>query len=289
MKQDTKSKKMSMMSFCFVASVISILLITSSLIKTHEKYTNEIASHSNNNSSNINNYSGNYQIIDNDIIQLEFLVENVKDNSIINYHTDSRMQLMDFEQTLKMIMVSKKGDSFFFGTYEQDNNLINGKEPIKWTVLKADSEGVLLLSDYNIDCVKFNNNWDNVSWKNSTLRVWLNNQFFESAFSDEEKSVIKSNTIMDITVPYITEDKVYILSSEEWNLFGLSGGTKNTEYSIAQGIYNESGFGWTWLRTKGIDNDHMQEVDCTGAINTYGSFVDCNNDGVRPVICIKRS
>ena len=81
---------------------------------------------------------------------------------------------------------------------------------------------------------------------------------------------------------------MYILSSDEWNEYSLSGGTKNTEYAIAQGAYNEDGCGWSWLRTEGIDQDHAQEVDCLGEINSFGSFVDCDNEGVRPVIRILR-
>ena len=43
----------------------------------------------------------------------------------------------------------KVGDSFTFGSYEQDNDLNNGTEPIEWQVLAIENNRALLISRYH--------------------------------------------------------------------------------------------------------------------------------------------
>ena len=197
-----------------------------------------------------------------------------------------------FELRLVSVLAADVGDTVTFGSYEQDNDKTNGEEAIEWVVVKSSDDEVILVSVYNLDCVKYNEQWENTSWKDCSLRKWLGETFYNSAFTNDEKSVICENTLQNEGTgnnsKETTRDKVYILSSDEWNEYSLSGGTKNTEYAIAQGAYNEDDCGWSWLRTEGIDQDHAQEVDCLGEINSFGSFVDCDNEGVRPVICIAK-
>lgn len=176
------------------------------------------------------------------------------------------------------ILNSSVGDTVKFGVYEQDNNRSNGAEPIEWTIIGIHGDQITLLSNKNLECKKYNETWANVSWENCTLREWLNDGFYNVAFKENEKKAL--------TYYYATGDVVYVLSAEEWSSCGITGGTANSDYAIAQGVYNDNGTGWTWLRDEGIDKDHAQEIDCKGNVNTYGSFVDCDNDGVRPAIII---
>ncbi len=47
--------------------------------------------------------------------------------------------------------VVEVGDVIYFGSYEQDNNLSNGKEEIEWIVLAKENRKALLISKYALD------------------------------------------------------------------------------------------------------------------------------------------
>ena len=193
------------------------------------------------------------------------------------------------EMEIITVLVSDVGDLVTFGAYEQDGDISNGKERIEWKVLDTKDDEILLLSTNNLDCIKYNETWSNTSWADCSLREWLNTTFLTNAFSkDEIKSITQSklkNSGTGKRSNDSTEDKVFVLSADEWEEFHLKAGT-NTQYAIDNGVYNEDGVGWSWLRTEGIDQDHVQEIDCQGKINKFGSFVDCDNEGVRPAIRI---
>ncbi len=100
-----------------------------------------------------------------------------------------------------------------FGTYEQDNNPENGPEPIEWTVIFEDNEGKLLISNKILDCVQFNKKFESCTWENSSIRKFLNGDFYNSAFSAEEqgKIVAYKATSVDPKV-YIEEQRAQILA-----------------------------------------------------------------------------
>ena len=85
----------------------------------------------------------------------------------------------------------EEGDVLLFGRYEQDGDPDNGPEPIQWLVLEADDETLLLITEYEIAYRVYSNRRDElVSWEDSDLRAWLNDQFLAFAFSEEERSFI---------------------------------------------------------------------------------------------------
>ena len=52
------------------------------------------------------------------------------------------------EKTYNLIKNIKVGDTYKFGSYEQDNKTSNGKEEIEWIVLDKDGISLLLISKY---------------------------------------------------------------------------------------------------------------------------------------------
>ena len=99
---------------------------------------------------------------------------------------------------------AKVGDYVTFGTYEQDNDLTNGAEPIEWQYI-ADKDGhKLLLAEYALDCRAYHDIDESITWENCTLRKWLNNDFYNTAFSaeDKEKIVTAYNENPDSTELY---------------------------------------------------------------------------------------
>ena len=119
----------------------------------------------------------------------------------------------------------KVGDIVRFGHYEQDGNKKNGAESIDWYVLDFDSQGVLLISMYSLDARVFHTSNAAVNWESSSLRKWLNNDFVNSAFSNEERKHIVDSRVSpakDVHKEKIldqgneTIDKVFLLSRGEW-------------------------------------------------------------------------
>ncbi len=84
----------------------------------------------------------------------------------------------------------KVGDEVTMGVYEQDNDTSNGVEPIEWIVLDINEEQVLLLSKYVLCSKKYDYSTEIKGWAMSEIYQWLNNDFLNSSFTDEERQKI---------------------------------------------------------------------------------------------------
>ena len=90
----------------------------------------------------------------------------------------------------------KTGDIFTFGSYEQDNDTSNGKEPIEWIVLSKNDKEMLVLSRYALDHKPYNEEFvDKITWEECTLRKWINDDFYNAAFNKTEKNLIETKTL----------------------------------------------------------------------------------------------
>ncbi|MBR5380053.1 MAG: hypothetical protein IK140_05915 [Clostridia bacterium] len=198
------------------------------------------------------------------------------------------------------------GDVVSFGSYEQDNNAENGTEPIEWIVLDVQADGSLvLISRYALDAMPYHESYSGVSWETCMLRRWLNEDFFDAAFSAEEQAKIKTVTLVNEGNPGYrskggndTDDKVWLLSINEAT--GRSGEGKDyscfmldsvricypTAYAEIQGAFAlyDGGCFW-WLRNPGRAYWYAAFVDDAGCVYKAGSFV-VGDFGVRPVICV---
>lgn len=100
------------------------------------------------------------------------------------------------------------GDTIYFGKYEQDGDLENGAEPVAWKVKSINYfDGTASLEAAEcLDVCTYSNDNDN-SWQNSKLNDWLNSDFCNTAFTeDEQKLLIRNND---------TLDKIVVTSQEE--------------------------------------------------------------------------
>ena len=114
------------------------------------------------------------------------------------------------------------GDIVKFGKYEQDGNLNNGKESIEWILVDKNEQGLLLTTKYLLDCKPFNTFHRKVTWEKSSIRTWLNNDFYKNSFSNSEKELINTAYLINDENPYYntdsgnnTYDKVFLLSISE--------------------------------------------------------------------------
>lgn len=146
------------------------------------------------------------------------------------------------------ISQAKTGDPVEFGTYEQNNPGV--KDPIQWIVIDADDEKLLLLSEKCLDCKKYDDNTNkggSITWEQSSIRSWLNDEFYTDAFSAEEKdriilSEVDNSDNTSAVDGQITLDRVFFLSIGESEKYLLRSNKLNiyirayaTNYAVAQG------------------------------------------------------
>lgn len=202
----------------------------------------------------------------------------------------------------KNIEEATVGDYITFGTYEQDNDTSNGQEDIEWLVLDKEDDRLLVISRYVIDCQKYNDHYEPVTWETCSLRTWLNDVFLNNAFSSDEQIQILTTTVTaEQNKEYYTlagndtEDKVFLLSVLEAERYFNSDKARQctpTEYAIAlygnnlfYTVGNEAVMYW-WLRTPGDINEATAIVGVNGSVYDDGIDVDFNEYGVRPALWI---
>ncbi|MBR4234496.1 MAG: hypothetical protein IKR85_00355 [Clostridia bacterium] len=186
----------------------------------------------------------------------------------------------------------REGDVILLGVYEQNNDFSDGPEPIEWIVFEIHDDGsALLLSKYCLECMVFSDVYTNISWDKCSLRRWMNGEFYDSAFTEEEKALLLETSLETPANPIWgsrggapTVDKVFLPSTEEicdhygvdykyyWYWHGddeLRG--YPTAYAEARGVYLDETYGtctW-WLRTPGGRADHATVSIANGRLSDY--------------------
>ena len=82
------------------------------------------------------------------------------------------------------------GDWVLMGAYEQDKCVSNGPDPISWEVIDKKDGKLFLLCRSVIDDTPFNDSKDAVTWETCSLRAFLNGDFLDTVFSDDERAMI---------------------------------------------------------------------------------------------------
>ncbi|MGN0766843.1 MAG: DUF6273 domain-containing protein, partial [Christensenellales bacterium] len=175
------------------------------------------------------------------------------------------------------------GDTYRFGSYEQDNNKSNGQEDIEWLVLAKEGTKILVISKEALDCKPYNTSCTDVTWETCTLRKWLNNDFINAAFSADERTMIPTVTVSaDKNPDYstnpgnATQDQVFLLSITEVNKYFSSDSArqcKPTDYAVANGVANDvwgRGNCWWWLRSPGDGRSNAAGVHRDGDVRESG-------------------
>lgn len=192
------------------------------------------------------------------------------------------------------------GDTITFGTYEQDNDLSNGKEDIEWLVLDKQENKLLAISRFALDSQPYNNVSEHGIWANCTLREWLNKDFYNTAFSEVEKKSILQTNVPYSNIRNSTVDMVFLLSIEEANQYFSSSNSRMcapTKSAIANGVDTSSLYtvdgaatcSW-WLRSTGpswFGNKIAAFVATTGVVrDQYEGRGVTIKSGVRPAMWI---
>ena len=193
-------------------------------------------------------------------------------------------------------------------------------EPISWTILSENvTDGTaLILCDMIIDGQTYYNykgsrTIDGKSvyannYAHSTIRKWLNETFYNTAFSELQKQIILTTTVDNSVAStghssnsYVcenTQDKIFLLSYAEVtnSSYGLNSLTarqkKVTDYAQAQGVYanassSYAGNGWWWCRSTNPSYPYFVRVILNNGNTEETYYVSYTNGGVVPTLRIK--
>ena len=214
------------------------------------------------------------------------------------------------------------------GTYQDDNGYYTNTvywfkfEPLQWRVLDPDEgfmmcESIIDSQPYNNTIYYYNSyyyqdtsctNYAN-DYATSSIRDWLNDDFYHTAFTDVEKAKIQNstqdNSCWNSNYPQYdsdtTNDKIFLLSYDEvinsdygfsssYSDYDINRRAQGTDYAKAQGlyVYNSSGSAyhgnsWWWLRSPGYYSYGACEVNYYGyAGDDY--YVYSSSGGIRPAL-----
>ena len=171
-------------------------------------------------------------------------------------------------------------------------------EPIKWRVLQSENGEAFLLSDVILDKQAYNENDEYITWKESSLRAWLNDKFMNRAFSDEEKEKINITEVVNKDNPVFgtkggknTSDKIFLLSLAEVSRKkgGKKYGLLDDEMKACENSDFSKKVSWWWLRSPGDDRYCAAVVNSDGWVYGDGSRVNGSDDGVRPALHLNLS
>lgn len=197
--------------------------------------------------------------------------------------------------------VDQEAETYTFGSYEQDGDSSNGKEPIEWLVLDRDGDRALLLSKYALDYQSFMPFYEPVTepytWESCSLRRWLNGTFLNAAFSADEQQRLLTTTVITSpgslhreNGPVTTEDRVFLLSNTEvYAYFASEAATaaEYTAYALSEnpwpGNAATPGPADWWLRTTD-GYDHPDGVYADGRVGEGARAYE--GEYVRPAIWI---
>ena len=218
-------------------------------------------------------------------------------------------------QRKRELLLADIGKIWTFGSYYQNSD--SSKEPLEWIVVDRREGGAMLITKNAIAYKNFNETNTNCYWQNSTLHNWLVNDFFNSAFSNDEKSRMmtlkeaseKTNfNATSYMYLNVTNEKVFLLTKD--NAFSYlktieQRQCKSTPYAMRSYFKTKSQFA-------SLATDYNKYGACNwwlcGCPHQYGKssyFADCvkatgdislgiNNggcpitleSGVRPIIWI---
>ncbi len=183
-------------------------------------------------------------------------------------------------------------------------------ERIKWRVLQNDGSTLFVIAAKAVDCKEYNEEFVNITWENSTIRSWLNNSFYNTAFSSSEQDAIVMQNVDNpedvVEGGNNTNDNIYLLSISEVrnetygfcsdsSTYSMSRRMKTSDYANARGASsgNEGKCYW-WLRSRIRDREDPEvvdaaNVDSSGYAGRSGYSVYFNNGGVCPALHINLS
>lgn len=169
------------------------------------------------------------------------------------------------------------GDVVEFGSYEQDGDASNGKEPIEWRVLAVEGDRAYVVSQKLLDDHAFNADADDGNdWNSSDLKKWLENDFASQAFTgDETKAIDGAPTLLSVD-----EVNKYFMSDKDRQCCP----TDRLKQQWGWDSDDNGASGW-WLRSPGVHSFSVAGVTSEGYVYSDGYYV-FDAGAVRPALWI---
>ena len=187
--------------------------------------------------------------------------------------------IVKFQIEKKEIKSAKKADIVTYGNYD-------------WKVLAVKEQKVLLVCNEFVEIKKFDESGKKVTWEDSTIRKWLNSDFYEKKFTAYEKKAIVVSEIKNQALRFgetmelkksetvelpNTKDRVFLLSREEVQQYINPEGERKTPMNV-----NETKDSW-YTRTTVLGESWVitqpDENECTFNLEA----------GIRPAIWIDKT
>ena len=192
---------------------------------------------------------------------------------------------------------------------------------LDWRVLEVTDGKALLLSDIILSKQSFNTAHSMIAWDESDIRQYLNGEFYNDTFSEDEKTRIVETLVENDWNPWFPEsnptftwysmpkgqavtDRIFLLSIDEVvQYFGDSGDLEkwvggvtilNDDFNEGRVAQTKDGSpAWWWLRSPGLHyaacGTSFNNAACVaahGGIAIEGNMVNSEYGGVRPALWI---
>ena len=183
------------------------------------------------------------------------------------------------------------GDIVAFG-----KNTAASEAALYWQVLAKDESSLLLISRDVLSAPPYDDDNYYPVWSESAMRSWLNGEFYQNTFSDEEKAMIRDTAVTFATGMQedgswgqeTVSDKVFLLNAGEAEMYFESDEARKAQPAEGtaglEGIGDDGGASW-WLDDIGFEQQGVAQVTAAGEIDSYGIGVN-HLLGVRPAIRI---
>lgn len=149
-------------------------------------------------------------------------------------------------------------------------------KPIRWRIVSESGGLSYLLAE---DVLYGGTFGTSTSYASSRVRTWLNNDFLNAAFSQQQRDLISTTTVDG------AGDKVFVPSKAELTSL-VSTARKATDYALTSGMRNESnGYAYWWTRTTHSSAGNMTVV--TQANGEMPCAPTRSNIGVVPALNIR--
>lgn len=193
----------------------------------------------------------------------------LKDMAVKSYdklgdYKESPSLKLEVEQ--KLLARAKKGQEIEFGE-------------LQWLVLEKTDTAICLAKYEAMNKTPFHNQAEEVTWETCSLRRYLNNEFLNKNFSEQEKTAILDT---DVTIGEnatyatksgnTTKDKVFIMNEAE---------AKKYKKVLKEKRKNMR------LRTPGRDLTSTTYIASQGTVIDYGFPVEKRDVCIRPVIWVR--
>jgi len=190
-----------------------------------------------------------------------FSAEDVGVRPVISVECEGTFEMKDIDVA----------DRITFGTYSE--------EPITWVVFDKDKNGITAVSKYALEKMRMNKK-DVVDFADTSLHDWLNEEFYEDAFTDKQKKLIVADEDDDsVTLP----EKVTVKDFEREFLYEMLTGYSKSfceENDVAEG----DSLAASWCKGRSKNNKAFLTLDLARG----GRAANADQEiGVRPMITIK--